>query len=206
MKRIPYYSQWGSAEHCEQVVLAGADPCAWESWYRWGLSPDDYRFWSRRACGLVCFTMILDAHVAKRPRMADLLDDAITHGAYRLEPDGSITGLIYQPFKEWVEYRYNPLTVEIVTSASARHFFESVEVDSYALLSVSSRIRWAPQAAPTRGGHLILAFSDDAGEVRFHNPSGFPGSAEGIKHPPNVVEEYFSGRGMLLRWRDESCG
>jgi hypothetical protein len=199
---VPYRSQWAGLECNEAIVVGGADPCETGSWRTTGFTdPDDYRFWSRRVCGLACLESALDHWEIPHPDRATMLADAITYGVYVRRPDGGVDGLIYAPFLSWILERFG-VAGDLYHQTSLSGLVQTVSTSSMAIASVSSEIRWPDRANTRRGGHLVLLHGADGDRVWFHNPSGITGTAQDATLSLPVMERFFAGRGMTL-WRPQ---
>jgi hypothetical protein len=196
---VPYRSQWASLSCNAAVVVNGADPCATEPWRSTGFAdPDEYRFWSRRLCGLACLESVLAYWEIPHPNRAALLADALDWGAYVRQPDGGVEGLIYAPFLRWTSARFG-LAGELHRHTSLEALARTVSADSMAIASVSSEIRYPDRPNIRRGGHLVLIHGTSHEQVWFHNPSGLDTTAVDAELPVPVMDRFFAGRGITLR-------
>ena len=98
--RVPYYSQWESADLVPEFITgtraAEADPL----WQKSGASsPEEYGFWARRICGMACLRMALDHWGHPVPPSVPLLHEALEAGAY-VRSGETVKGLIYAPFAD----------------------------------------------------------------------------------------------------------
>jgi hypothetical protein len=195
---VPYRSQW-TGIGCNAAVVGGADPCTTGPWRTTGFAdPDEYRFWSRRLCGLACLESLLAYWEIPHSDRAALLAEACEWGVYARHPDGRVDGLTYAPFLRWISARFG-VTGEVHGRIGLAELARTVSADSLAVASVSAEIRWPDRPNDRRGGHLVL-LSGAAGErVWFHNPSGLDGTAVDAELPLDVMERFFGGRGMTLR-------
>ena len=203
----PYVSQWGEMACNVAVIERGEDPSALHDWRADGyLSAADYRFWSRQTCGLACLQMILascPARWGRPPCKAALLADAVAHGVLVPQDDGSVLGLIYAPFVSWVDEAFG-LEAVSMPNLPVETLLRAVSSGAWlAMASVSWEIR-TPEAEPTHtGGHLVLVYDVDEGPkgpaAVFHNPSGLPESAEGVRMDARRFGRFFAGRGILVR-------
>ncbi|MCC8396641.1 C39 family peptidase [Paraburkholderia sp. MMS20-SJTR3] len=195
---VPYYTQWGSPEWVREIVELQRDPCGDPHWQRSGFAdPEHYRFWAKRLCGLTCLESVLDYwRIAHAPRAA-LLDDALRHGVYRLRDDGGVDGLIYRPFAGWVGGAFG-LRVGVLPQVSIEDIAAQLSADTFAIVSVSSEIRYPERLNRRRGGHLILLHGRDRDGVWFHNPSGIAPYQADAYLPFATIERFYAGRGMTL--------
>jgi hypothetical protein len=196
---VPYRSQWVGPEHATRIVQAQADPCLDPGWPAAGFAEaDDYRFWSRRICGLACLQSML-AHWRRAPPNAfELLQGALAAGAYVHHPDGRVDGLLYAPFGRWVRAAFG-LEVEVLPRTGIEALAACVGPGAMAIASVSSEIRFPDRPNSRRGGHLVLLHGRDARGVWFHNPSGVTGTQCDAYLAFAEFERFFAHRGMAVR-------
>lgn len=145
----------------------------------------------------------LPAHGARRrcPLALRTAGRALKYGAYTEDADGTIRGLVYAPFAEYVSEVYGrEATVH-------RH----LEVDGIPALldagrtvpaSVHYGIRHPERPAPARGGHpvLVTGRAADGSGLHFHNPSGTDAGTRAAELPVAELERFFAGGAS--RWRD----
>jgi hypothetical protein len=201
-RRPQYFSQWGDVACNEQVVLFGADPAELHDWRADGYcDAESYRLWSRNTCGIACLQSLLSLsqEQATPARKADLIYSAVHWGALVPRPDGSIKGLIYAPFVEWIGSDYQ-LEAYSHPALSIDNLVQLLATGEWLVMaSVSSEIRW-PATPPTRqGGHLVLAFDLDQDVITFHNPSGLSGSADSAKCTLSQFQNFYAGRGIAIK-------
>jgi hypothetical protein len=195
---VPYHSQWGSPEWVGRIVENKADPCDDPSWSRSGFpTPEDYRFWAKRLCGLACLESALDYWGIAHGTRAELLDAALRHGVYRVREDGGVDGLIYRPFAAWVEAEFG-VCVEVMTDEAIENTAARLSAETLAIVSVSPEIRWPERPSERRGGHLILLHGRSDGGVWFHNPSGVPPYQADAWLSCESVARFHARRGMVL--------
>jgi hypothetical protein len=196
---VPYFSQWSDPAHAVAVVECGADPCADPSWRDGGFDdPAHYRFWARRLCGLACLESMLAHWRLPRPARRALLERALERGAYRLRDDGSVHGLVYEPFSAWLAADFG-LHVEVLGDAPLPALYRAIDRHSMAIASVGSNVREPHAAQPRRGGHLVLLHGHDDHGVWLHNPSGGAGGQADVCLPTPTLERFYGGRGMIVR-------
>ena len=176
MTPVPYFSQWMSPDWVRPIVEDGADPCDDPRWPDAGFdTADEYRFWSRRICGLACFESVLTYWDIEVPTRAELVRSAVKWGAYRQVGPDEVEGLTYAPFAEWVGCDFG-MDAEVhgrlpLTDVPA---LLDADDDSFVIASVSAEIRYPDRPNSRRGGHLVLIHAWDGTNLRFHNPSGIP--------------------------------
>jgi hypothetical protein len=197
--RVPYYSQWESADLVPEFVTGSRSSADDPLWQKSGAdSQEEYAFWAPRICGMACLRMALDFWGHSVPPSVPLLRDALDAGVYVRTGETTVQGLIYAPFADWVTRRWNlhaearpELTAEDIIAESARgHLL---------LLSVHYTIRTLDPAPPQRGGHLVLAVDSGPEGVVLNNPSGLPGHSQEYHHVPWAeFDRFFAGRGVVL--------
>lgn len=98
--QVPSHTQFASPGLVEPIVYGGFDRAADPAWPESGAATlDDYARWCGHLCGLTCLRMALGPSA---PTLFELRDGALKYGAYTEDPDGTIHGLIYAPFAEYV--------------------------------------------------------------------------------------------------------
>ncbi|BEU27556.1 C39 family peptidase [Paraburkholderia sp. 22B1P] len=196
--RVPYYTQWGRPEWVRRIVEENADPCGDDKWQQSGFTdPERYRFWAKRLCGITCLESTLDYWGIHHPPRSELLDEALRHGVYKLRDDGSVDGLIYRPFAEWVTATFG-VNVTVLADTSIEEMAERLSETSLAIVSVSPEIRYPERVNLKRGGHLILLHGRDPSGVWFHNPSGVGDQQGDVFLSYKQFERFFARRGMIL--------
>lgn len=205
--RPPYHSQWSDPDWNLPIVEQGVDPCLDPVWSKHGFnSPEEYRFWARRSCGLACLESVLDFCNITRPSRFLLLQAALRWGVYRVGPDRSVFGLIHQPFVEWLEKDFS-IPARAVAHQNMTSFLNQIPSAGLALASVSQYIRRPdrPRVSSFNGGHLVLVIEQCAGDILFHNSSGVPPYQSLAKLNSATFASYFAGRGIVLE-RPQTCG
>lgn len=198
-KNVPYRSQWGSPEFNERIINNLADPCEDPTWVNAGFSEkDEYRFWSRRICGIACLESILDFTGTPHENRKNMLLDAIHRGAYVVSEENLVKGLIYDPFCKWIYDKYK-IKSKIYTNHNLHHVAENISKSIMAIVSVSTEIRAPNMPNSRRGGHLILVCGVDENNIYFHNPSGVPPFQQNACLPIEEAERFHAGRGMLIK-------
>lgn len=195
---VPYHAQWESPELVSAIVLGDLDAADDPNWARSGASsPEDYRFWSWRACGMACLRMALEYWQGITPPIVALGHEYLEAGAY-VRREGGLHGLVYEPFARHTRERFG-------LHAESRPSLELLEVAGHlgpgglAMLSVHPGIRRGEVEPPVRGGHLVLAVGADPEALTIHNPSGWYGESQQFARVPwAVVRRYYAGRGVLL--------
>nr|WP_202468059.1 C39 family peptidase [Streptomyces sp. SID8378] len=179
------------------IVEGGLDPAEDPGWAGSGAgSPAEYARWAGHLCGMTCLRMALGADA---PSLFALRDGALKYGAYTEDVDGTIRGLVYAPFAEYVSEVYG-------REATVHRHLDVAELPGLldagrtVLASVHYGIRHPERPAPGRGGHLVLvtARTADGAGVHFHNPSGTDAGTRAAVLPLTEFERFFAGRGVSL--------
>jgi hypothetical protein len=195
---VPYFAQWESADLVPSIlageVHAREDPL----WARSGAaSPEEYEFWSWKACGVACLRMMLKWWTEDTPAALPLVRECCDAGAYVVSSE-SVKGLIYAPFCGYLRDRWN-LDARIVTGIALPEVSGLISAGQFAILSVHPSVRDAVQQPPERGGHLVLAVGGGPNRLILHNPSGLPNrSQQFASYDFDTLSRYFAGRGMII--------
>ncbi|MDF3139920.1 MULTISPECIES: peptidase [unclassified Streptomyces] len=196
---MPAVTQYQSPDFIAAIAYEGADPADDPLWWRSGAgSREEYGFWSRRSCGMACLQMVLTHRGQPVPPLQHLMRDGIACGAYRPKEDGSVLGLLYAPFLEYVR-EVHQIDGAVHPELSLRELSEELDRGGMVLASVHKEIRRPSLPSPGRGGHLVLAIGRDSRGVHFRNPSGHTEEARYGLLPAEVFETFFGRRGVTLR-------
>jgi len=195
----PYFGQW------ESPVLIGAiiggayraeDDPAWAA--SGAESPADYARWADHLCGVACLRMALAARGITPPRARDLARVLTGYGAYVEEPNGFIRGLIYAPAITWLAEAHG-MRAEIILDRTAEAVPPLLAHGGLFIASVHPGIRRPAEAAPGKGGHLVLVFGAEEGALRLHNPSGHDAASQADARVALAdFARFFAGRGIWL--------
>lgn len=209
--KFAYFSQWGSIERNDDVVMRRTNSSRTEVLLRptnlsllhdWAAdgyrSSEEYLFWSRKVCGLACLQSLLHAWTDVRLSMGELLAQALDHGCYVVEPSGKVQGLIYRPFMAWVTAQFG-FHCELVERTPIQVSARMIGPGQVMIASVSPEIRDPATKDPLRGGHLVLIHEARDGVVRFHNPSGYSRNSDSAALPIDVFERFHADRGIVIR-------
>ncbi|TJV07807.1 MAG: hypothetical protein E5Y35_21075, partial [Mesorhizobium sp.] len=119
-REVPYFSQWESPGMTLPLLAEGPsalhrDPL----WRNSGAETiEDYARWAVNVCGMACLKMILAARGEIHPTL-ELARACTAYGGYVVnEGDGTIKGLIYEPFVRFVRERFG-LFAETMTNVDA---------------------------------------------------------------------------------------
>jgi hypothetical protein len=195
----PYFSQWESAELAARFVHGSLDLADDPRWAASGArTPEEYRYWARKVCGLACLKMILARRGLLVPPTMTLVERALAWQAYIPQGD-RVAGLIYQPFASWVAAEYG-ITAEVAPHLPLEAVAGIASPETPAIVSVHPWIRWPDRDPPARGAHLVLVTGAGGGLLRFHNPSGIPpASQHDALVPVADFARFYAGRGLLIR-------
>lgn len=197
-RRVPYYSQWESAELIPDFIARSRPAFADPLWPKSGAdSPEEYAFWAPRICGVACTRMALDCFGRPVPPSVPLVRELLDAGAYVRDGD-QVKGLIYNPYAAWLTYRFG-IHAEVDTELAPNRIREAVEASGLVVISVHKTIRTLDPAPPSRGGHLVLVVDTDDSGAYVNNPSGLPGRSQHYAHVPWAdLDRFFAGRGIIL--------
>ncbi|MFK0130857.1 C39 family peptidase [Streptomyces rubiginosohelvolus] len=194
---VPVHTQFATPELVGAIVEGGLDPAEDPGWAGSGAgSPAEYARWAGHLCGTTCLRMALGGDA---PSLFELRDGALKYGAYTEDVDGTIRGLVYAPFAEYVSEVYG-------REATVHRHLDVAEIPGLldagrtVLASVHYGIRHPERPAPGRGGHLVLvtARTADGSGVHFHNPSGTDAGTRAAVLPLTEFGRFFAGRGVSL--------
>ena len=198
-RQVPYYSQWETPELVGDIINHRIDAADDPGWQRSGaVTPQEYAYWSWRACGMACLRMALQHWQGAAPPMMDLARDLLAAGGYVRREDGGLDGLIYAPFAVRVRERFG-LYAQARPELPAADIRAELLAGRLVMLSVHPSIRTHLIDPPRRGGHLVLAVGTSPQAVTFHNPSGlYQDSQQYAQVPWDRLEHFYAGRGVVL--------
>src|SRR4051812_29016657 len=100
-------TQFASPDLIAAIAYDGHDPGIDPQWPLSGASDaGEYAAWCRHCCGMACLQMILHHRDGAAPDLLPLLHGAVKYGAYLEQDDGSVRGLIYAPFADYVQAEF----------------------------------------------------------------------------------------------------
>ncbi|MBJ7251365.1 MAG: hypothetical protein JHC89_08275 [Acetobacteraceae bacterium] len=195
----PYYGQWESPALIGDIITgvcrAEDDPAWAESG---AASQEDYARWADHLCGVACLRMALAARGITPPRALDLARVLTGYGAYVEQEDGNIRGLIYAPAITWLAEAH-AMPAEIILDRAAEDIPPLLANGGFFIASVHPAIRRPAEAAPGKGGHLVLVFGAGQGALRLHNPSGHDTASQcDARVAIADFARFFAGRGIWL--------
>ncbi|MFC3000692.1 hypothetical protein [Falsiroseomonas tokyonensis] len=138
--------------------------------------------------------MVLGAQGRPVPPIHAIRRAVQAEGGYQELADGTIRGLIYAGAVAWLAGQRIAARIQLDLGAA------DLVGEGLFIASVHPAIRWPDRPSPGRGGHLVLVFgTDEAGRLRFHNPSGDSrASQEDTRLPPADFDRFFAGRGIRI--------
>lgn len=198
MHPVPWITQYASPKLIGAIAYEGHPKSADPRWADSG-APDlaAYDLWCARGCGMACLRMALIARDGDAPSLYELATGCEEYGGYVREADGTVTGLIYQPFAHYARDKHG-LHAEVIPHLDQARLAAELDAGRLVIASVTPEIR-LPQQAPSRaGGHLVLVTAHADGHVTFHNPSGHTPEAGVATLPMEAFGRFAAGRGMAL--------
>ncbi|MER5630673.1 peptidase [Streptomyces nitrosporeus] len=195
---VPALTQFASPGLVEAIVERGLDPAEDPDWAVSGaVSPAEYARWAGHLCGMACLRMALGAGA---PPLFALRDGARAYDAYTEDADGTIRGLVYDPFARYAR-EVHGLDAVVHRRLASPELLGLLDAGRSVMASVHFAIRYPDRPAPARGGHLVLVTGRSAAGgvgVHFHNPSGISAPTRAADLPLAVFERFFAGRGVSL--------
>ncbi|MEV0323854.1 peptidase [Streptomyces sp. NPDC050658] len=195
--RVPSLTQFASPDLVERIVYGELDRAADPAWRESGAATlDDYARWCGHLCGLTCLKMALGPSA---PTLFELRDGALKYGAYTEDAaDGTIRGLIYAPFADYVREEHG-VNATVHRHLAVDEILALLDEGRSVLASVHYEIRRPHRPSPGRGGHLVLVTGRSAdGGLHLHNPSGINAGTRTADLTPDAFEPFFAGRGVSL--------
>ncbi|WP_428951473.1 peptidase [Streptomyces sp. cg35] len=193
----PSLTQFASPELVGAIVSGGFDRAQDPAWRESGAATvEDYARWCGHLCGVTCLRMALGAGA---PSLFALRDGAVKFGAYTVDADGEIHGMVYRPAVEYLREAHG-VEAEVHRELTPDGIGALLDAGRLVIASVHYAIRRPHEPAPGRGGHLVLitARTPDGAGFHFHNPSGTDRATRTADLPVARFGDYFAGRGMSL--------
>jgi hypothetical protein len=195
------FTQYQSPDAIAAIAYAGADPGTDPLWRQSGAATRaEYARWCSHACGMACLQMVLHHRDGHTPPLLHLLHGCAGHGGYVRQPDGSIRGLIYDPFAAYVRAEHG-IGATVHRELSLAGLRAELDRGHLVMASVHPEIRRPDRPSPGRGGHLVLVIGHDSSGLHFRNPSGHTPAARHSVLPGGVFATFYAGRGIALRPR-----
>lgn len=208
---VPYVCQYASPDLVRAFVYGERPLESDPGWQAYGAaSAEEYAHWARRACGVVCVKMAVDA-LTRRPSgsVMDWVRAGLALDGYlvALHPDRRD-----QPIEKGWKHsaladlaRTHGLDAELVSGLSISDLPELIRRDYLLIASVSSELGEADHPITRSSGHLVVVLGVELDErgaasaVIVHNPSGRTLAMQA--HASIDAERFaqaFSGRGVLV--------
>ncbi|MFD0418919.1 peptidase [Streptomyces sp. NPDC127108] len=194
--QTPSLVQFASPDLVAKIVYEGHDATDDPAWRTSGAATlEDYGRWCKHLCGITCLRMALGPDA---PSLFELRDGALKYGGYTEDADGTIRGLIYAPFAEYVRDVHG-MDATVHRHLSLDEIPALLDAGRTVMVSAHFEIRRPERPAPGRGGHLVLITGRTAdGALHFHNPSGIDARTRTAELPVSQFEPFFAGRGVSL--------
>lgn len=191
--RAPTYTQFASPDLVEQIVSGGLDPAADPAWESSGAATrEEYGRWCGHLCGMASLRMAIGP---ASPSLFALRDGALKYGAYTEAAEGTIRGMIYAPFAQYVREEHG-LDATVHRHLSPSEIPGLLDEGRSIMASVHYEIRNPDRPAPGRGGQLVLLTGRTEERVHFHNPSGTTPGTRAADLPPADFARFFAGHGV----------
>jgi hypothetical protein len=195
---VPTVTQYATRALIDRIAYSGHDPADDPGWETTGApSQSAYGRWCRHMCGIACLRMVLLHRDGQAPKPFQLLTGARRYGAYVKQDDGTIKGLIYAPFAEYVHDTHD-LPVTVHGKLDMGELVDVLDAGRMVMASVSKEIRRPETDPERRGGHLVLAIGRHKDKIAFRNPSGHTPQAREAILPTRRFGDFFGGRGLSL--------
>ncbi|MBC9712861.1 peptidase [Streptomyces sp. TRM66268-LWL] len=192
---FPSHTQFASPESVQQIATGELNARLDPAWPESGAADaEDYARWCGHLCGATCLRMALGPSA---PSLFELRDGAVKFGAYTVDGEGEIRGMIYAPAVDFVREVYG-VEGEVHRSLTVAGIGELLDAGRVVIASVHYAIRRPQEPSPGRGGHLVLVTGRTADGFHFHNPSGTDAATRMAELPASRFADYFAGRGMSL--------
>ncbi|MET9498649.1 peptidase [Streptomyces sp. NPDC006552] len=193
----PSHTQFASPELIGAIVSGRFDRAQDPAWRTSGAATaQEYARWCGHLCGATCLRMALGDEA---PSLFELRDGALKFGAYTVDVDGEIHGMIYAPAAAYLR-EVHGVDAQVHRELTTGGIGELLDAGRLVLASVHYSIRRPDEPAPGRGGHLVLvtARTPDGAGFHFHNPSGTDAATRTAALPVERFGAYFAGRGLSL--------
>ncbi|MFJ9038173.1 peptidase [Streptomyces sp. NPDC102406] len=193
----PSHTQFASPDLVGPIVSGRFDRARDPAWRESGAATvEDYARWCGHLCGVTCLRMALGTEA---PSLFELRDGALKSGAYTVDTDGVIHGMVYAPAAAYMAETHG-VRARVHRELTTDGIGELLDAGRLVIASVHHAIRRPHEPAPGRGGHLVLVTSrtPDGAGLHFHNPSGTDAATRTADLPVQRFGDYFAGRGMSL--------
>lgn len=191
-------TQYASPELIEKIAYQGHDPGDDPAWAVSGAaSRDEYARWCRHACGMACLRMVLLHRDGHAPPLLELLHGVRQAGGYVEGTDGSVRGLVYAPFVEYVHDHYG-LNAQVRTDLDTSVLRGELARGRMVLVSVHKEVRRPHLPAPGKGGHLVLVVGYEEGRFHIRNPSGHTPDTVSAVLTEQEFSSFSAARGIVV--------
>ena len=203
---IPYCAQIASPELAEEIFTRGMDPALDTRWAESGAeTAEEYAYWVRRACGVACLKMCVEALGGPVRPLAAWARAGAARGAYLIRRDGK--GEEHEI--GWVHSGLADMAREAGFQAQTRaaglaDILGFLRAGWLVIASVSYQLGDDHLPVTKQGGHLIVVTGveyNEAGPLAFfaNNPSGRrPGLQAGARLPVERFAAAYGGRVILV--------
>ncbi len=208
-ERLPYAAQVASPELAARIFVDGMDPILDPRWQESGAdSPQEYAYWTGRACGVACVKMCVEAFGGPILPLVAWARRGVELGGYlsELRPDGS------QAERGWLHSALADLMRAEGLQAEPRalaisDFPTLIAAGSLIIASVSYEIG-TPLPVTRKGGHLVVVYGIELQENQvsaliLNNPSGRTSEMQaGACIPVQRFEQGYTGRAIVVSGAD----
>ena len=205
---VKYYCQFASPELTKDIlekrISAQDDP----RWQEFGFSkPEEYEFWSWRACAIICLKMIIDTTSSRNESVKELIEEGVRLGGYISHDKNNKLvdkDWYYKPLVDLAK-KYH-LDGKLHSSLSVQNICKEIINKHFVIASVNPEvIRYDKTESDSIGGHVILihGFKWQDGKCTgfyLHNPSGKSEETRIAFIPIDVFKKAFAKKGLSL-WK-----
>lgn len=205
---VKYYCQFASPKLTKDIlekrISAQDDP----QWQEFGFTkPEEYEFWSWRACAIICLKMIIDTTHNKNESVKNLINAGVKLGGYiSHDKNGKLVdkGWYYKPLIDLAKNYH--LDGKLFPSLSIQNICREILHKHFVIASVNPEvIRYDKTESDSVGGHVVLVYGfkwQDGKCAGFylHNPSGKSEETRIAFIPINVFKRAFAGKGFGI-WK-----
>ncbi len=199
---LPFVCQFAHPEHAELSLKRELNPKDDKHWSDTGASsPERYAEWAFTMCGMASTSMALGHFKGETKMPVELAEDALSHGVYHEEKDGTLSSMQYREFADWV--KKHGLTATALSRLTIRGIQFALSSEKLVIVSVNPNIReYETAPCDQKGGHLVVVTGYDVNEktISINNPSGFVSNNTQINHriPLDTFCKHYAGRGIVL--------
>jgi hypothetical protein len=141
--------------------------------------------------------MVLLHRDGHAPPLMELLHGVHRAGGYLEQADGSVKGLVYAPFVEYVRDHHG-LHAQVRTDLNTTAMRAELDRGRMVLASVHKEIRRPHLPPPGKGGHLVLVIGHRNGRFHIRNPSGHTPEAVSAVLAEAQVSQFSAERGIVV--------